>query len=75
MTERKDPPALSPQAQETLKKKRTAADVINDPVDGPSTMKQRIEYLNMPEVQRSMAIERAEKQEPYRDMPLKKPVN
>lgn len=50
-----------------MSKKRTAADIIRDPVSAKRTHKQRIDYLNMPEVQRSMAIEKAEKQEPVTD--------
>lgn len=57
------------------KKTRTAADVIRDPADGPKTIKQRIDYLNMPEVRRQMAMERAEKQEPIKDLPHKKRPN
>jgi phage-related minor tail protein len=52
----------------TKKTKRTAADVLADPKQAESTKRQRIDYLNMPEVRRAMAIERAEKQEPIKDM-------
>ncbi len=60
---------------DTKKKTRTAADVIRDPVDGPKTQAQRIDYLNMPEVRRAMAIENAEKKEPIKDVPQKKRPN
>jgi hypothetical protein len=47
--------------------KKTAADIIRDPVAAKRTHKQRVDYLNMPEVQRSLAIEKAEKKAPLHD--------
>lgn len=52
-----------------MSKKRTAADIIRDPVSAKRTHRQRVDYLNMPEVQRAMGIERAGKQEPISDEP------
>lgn len=56
-------------------KGRSAADVLRDPAAAKSTLDQRIKYLNLPAVGRSMAIESAEKKEPHRDTPKPKPVN
>lgn len=51
----------------TMKKKRTAAEILRDPVSAKRTHKQRIDYLNMPEVRRAMAIESAGKKTPLSD--------
>lgn len=54
------------------KPKRTARDVIKDPVSGPGTMRARLKYMNTPQVQRALSIERAEKQKPIVDVPRQK---
>jgi hypothetical protein len=52
---------------------KTAAEVLRDPAAAKRTKQQRIDYFNMPEVRRALAIERAEKQDPIVDVPRRKP--
>jgi hypothetical protein len=53
---------------------RTPADVIKDPIAGPGTIRARMKYLNTPQVQRAISIERAEKQKPIVDVPRQSAV-
>lgn len=58
--------------KKTISRKRTSADVIREPQSAANTYRERVNYLNMPEVQRSLAIERAGRQEPIIDVPRQK---